>query len=552
MKKIFKSTVAILLLAALIGSAAAFASDQKLSPVKGDETVATVNGEPITMEDMNKVFAAMHTGMGEYKKAGGINFQDALKRLINTRLILLEAENIGLDELPEIKAAVERYSKQALRIFLSKESTKDLAADQEEVDRLYKEGVKEYKIRSIKFGKEKDARKVEKEILAGQDFDMMVKKKISGGIAEINVREEYVKNKDLLPEIAEALLKMKVGSVSPVVKAQNVFVILKLDGIRFPEDPGVREEISKKVLEDKKGKVAVSYEEALEKKYAKIDKKLLDSLDFESKDPGFQEMLKDNRVLAEIEGEDPVTVGTLAEGLEKEFFHGMEKAVEEKKANKKKETVFYGILGKRVLEKEALVSGIDKTRLYKDTVAEYKNSIVFGTFIEKVIVPNIRLDVKEITDYYDKHIQEFSSPEAVRIRSLVFLDKDKAEGALNSLRKGSDYKWVKANTEGQADKETKGLIELDGNLEISDDLAQGLPEVLQGAHPGDARIYQSPEGHYYVIFFDEITPSKPAPLESVAVQIKKEVIDQKILKALEEYADNLRKHYPVKIYKKGF
>jgi len=550
MKKIVRTTVVVLWVVLLFGRGVS-ASDQKPRPTAGDETVATVNGEPITMEDMNKVFAAMHTGMGEYKKAGGIDYPEALKRLINTKLILLEARNIGLDELPEIKEAVDRYSKQALRILLSKEATKDLTPDPEEVDRLYKEEVKEYKIRTIKFSKEKEAKKVEKEILAGKDFDLMIRKEISGGKAEMNLAEEYVKNKMLLPKIAEALSKMKEGSVSPVIPVQSSFVILKLDAVRFPENPAAREEASRKVLEDKKGKASVDYEESLQKKYAKIDQKLLDSLDFESKDPGFEALLKDQRVVAEIQGEEPVTVGVLAEALEKTFFHGIEKAVQEKKVNRKKEEIFYDILSKRVLIKEALVRGIDKTRVYKDTVSEYKNSIVFGTFVEKVIVPNIRLDVKEIVAYYDNHISDYSSPENVRIRSLAFVDKDKAEVAVEKLKKGSDYKWVKANAEGQVDPKTQGFLDLDGDLVISGELAQGLPEVLRGARPGDTRIYQSPEKHYYVILFDEVIPPKPVPLEEVAVQIKKEVVDEKILKALEEYADDLRKHYPVKVYKKN-
>ena len=72
--------------------------------------VATVNDEPILLHELVDTIASAHEQMGEGKSAGRKNLDKVLRRLINIKLILLEAVNMGMDELPEVKKAVEDYA----------------------------------------------------------------------------------------------------------------------------------------------------------------------------------------------------------------------------------------------------------------------------------------------------------------------------------------------------------------------------------------------------------------------------------------------------------
>ena len=72
--------------------------------------------------------------------------------MINTRLVVLEARNIGLDELPEIKKMVADYSRDTLMELLIEGYVKDIKADQDEVEKIYQEMVKEWQISSVRFG----------------------------------------------------------------------------------------------------------------------------------------------------------------------------------------------------------------------------------------------------------------------------------------------------------------------------------------------------------------------------------------------------------------
>ena len=98
----------------LIVAAHGIASAQKLPVIDGKETVATVNYEPITLQEFNSAIAASHADRPGKKKAGSIVYSGILERMINKRLIVLEARNMGFDELPEITNTVKKYSQETL------------------------------------------------------------------------------------------------------------------------------------------------------------------------------------------------------------------------------------------------------------------------------------------------------------------------------------------------------------------------------------------------------------------------------------------------------
>lgn len=411
MKRIALSIGAVITL--FLGNALwAQAAGTLLPMMDGKEIVAKVNDEPITLEEFNEALNALHGhgAMDDVKKTTKIDYEAPLTRLINTRLILLEAKNIGLDEMPIYQQRIEEFSRQGLGALLLENQTKDLKPDQKEVERIYKEEVKEYFVQSMKLEKEEQATKLAKEIESGQDFDAVITKAIADGTATGTVEAQYFKQTNMLPQIAQALAKMKTNDVSPVIPIQGGFVVMKLKGIRYPDDAQAKQRVEDSVLQGEKEAVKKNYIEALQKKYGKIDEDLLKSVDYEAKEPGLENMLQDKRPLCTIEGEAPITVGDIAEQLKKKFFHGVEQALGKGKVNQQKEDLLYKILTTRVLLKEALLQGIDKTDVFKNTVEEYKTSLLFGAFVEKVVLPDIHIDEKDIKQYYQENIASYSTP----------------------------------------------------------------------------------------------------------------------------------------------
>ena len=546
MKKDYWVVKIILAISLFIGPLGV-ASGQDLPVIKGKKVVATVNDEPITLAEFNQEIKALHQGMaGEQKTEKGKN-SELLKRLINARLLIQEARRMGLDELKELKERVNVFARVALRDELIERHIKGIKPDVKEAERIYKESIKEFKIKSILFEKEENAKKMENILKEGKNFDETLRKFIADKTGKGSEEGNYLKSKDLLPEIAVAISKMKIGSISPITRIQSGFTIFKLEDIRFPEDPDAKEKAGMEALRRKQKEAMIKYDNVLRTKHTKINEPLLKSLDFESKEPGFDKLLKDKRVLVEIKGEKPITVGEFAEYMKQQIYHGVERAVEAKRLNKKKDKTLEEMLDKRVLRKEALLLGIDKTESYKNKVKEYEDSMIFGAFIQKAVTPDVKLKEEEVKAYYDGHIKEFTYPEMMKIVNLVFGKRDDAEKAIANLKKGTDFQWVKAHAEGQVDKNTKGILDFDGRLLTTKDLTEEVRKAVSGAKAGDFRLYESPQSYYYVLYIQEVVPSTPQPYAEAREKIAKKIYDDKLKKAVEEYADKLRAASDVKV-----
>ena len=549
MKRILFVAVICLLFTGLPG----YGSEKKLPVIDGKVTVATVNDEPITLEEFDRAIVEAHATNPKGKKAGRIDYSAIMNRIINTRLITIEGRNIRLDELPEVKNEMDEFSRETLMRLLFERQVKDIKADPEEVEKVYRELVKQWKITTVRFENEDAAKKFSQGLKAGSSFEESVKQARSEGLAREVEEGRYLKDQDLTPQVAQLVAKMEVGSVSPVVPiGKKGFVVFKLEGMRFPEseDQEARKTAEQKVLNQKRVQAAKDYYQDLEKRYVTVNVDLFAALDYESEEPGFEKLMQDTRIVAEIRGERPVTVGEFSKALKQKFYHGIEKAIAGKRVNNVKDPLLADILQRRVLLMEASKQGIEQTEEYKNSVKQHEISVIFGAFISKVIVPDITLDEKELRAYYKENSEEYTTPEMMRIKSLVFSKKSEAVEALNKLTAGTDFNWLSSNAEGQMDKNTKGLLKFDGTLLTIRSLPEDLSRALSGANPGDFRMYESPEGYFYVLYIYHVIPAKPQPFDDVKKEIAKKVFDHKVKKAIAAYADQLKEYYPVKIYAK--
>ena len=517
------------------------------STLFSDLPVATVDDERITLDELNDALAALHESASEEKKTGREDFMPVLDRLINTRLIYLEAGTMGIDELPEVKSAIKDYSDATLRELLKNRHTQGVKPVKAEVDRFYKDAVIEWKLKSIIFNKEDDAKAMAEAVKNGKDFDAQSKEYIANKKAKGGEEGGYMGVNNLLSQISGAARAMKKGSVSPVIKVPDGYVIFRLEDVRYPEDAKAKAEAERQSLEKQRFEALQKYYDSLVKKYVKVDKKLFNSLDFEAKEPGFEKLLKDKRTLAHIKGDKSITVGDLTTALSEKFYHGVEREKKEKKLNSMKVPAFNELLYKRVFDKEVAREGIAKTEAFKKMLKEYKTSLIFSAFVQKVLVPDVKVTEDESKEYYEKHIQDFTYPEMMKLSSMAFSNEKDAKDALDKLRKGTDFKWLNANAEGQV-KADKAQFLFDGQTLNVKGLGDDLQKALSGAVAGDYRLYTSPEGYSYVIFVEEDVPAKEQPYKEARDSVAKKLFKDKLNKSVGDWAEKLRKAHDVKVY----
>ncbi len=521
-----------------------------------DTPVALVNEEPVTLRELRKEITSFHGEMfaedGEGENAAASvekNYLVLLNRVINTRLIVEEARNIGLDELPAIQAQLKDEKEKMLRKMLFRKhlDSVDVEVSEDEVTAIFRSKVKEYKMTTLLFKAKDDADRALEDIRSGKDFDTVAERLIEEGTAEGSEKGgAYVKEKDMLPHIKEIINTMEPGSASPVVNVPGgKSAIFKFDGVRYPDNPGELENAREMVRTVSRNTEVVRYMKSLVEKYVTVNEKLYKSLDLEDRE-AFKGFREDDRVLATVEGGDPVTVKDLAATIDETLFHGAEKTSD---LNEKKSTVFDNMLSKLVLKKEALRLGLDKTDEYKGWLITYERGLLFGAFIDKAVVPEAKLTHAEVKGYYEEHKNEFMTPEMMSIDGrLVFSSRRHAEDAAVKLRGGTDLKWLIEHADGQVDKDPDQLMNFTGRIWSVNGLPEDVQKIVKGSKERDIRIYESPESDYYVLFITDVIPPGPRPFDDVKLEIAKELHGKKVAALVEEWAGKLKEAYPVEIF----
>lgn len=501
--------------------------------------LALVNDEPISMEDFKKTLGTIHEGMVEGMPAPRKNFPVLLKRLVNSLLIIQEARSMELDKQPEIKASVDEYSKKLLRETLLKEHVKNVKADPKDVEKEYKQRTTEWRLKSMIVDKLEDVKTIEDGLKAGKKFDALYEKAIKDGSAKEGGKPDAFLSRDVIaPPMLVLLEKMKVGEVSKSLPLEKGYLFYRVEETRHQENAAVREQVQQELDGKARVNALEAFQAELIKKYV-TRKKLFDKFDFENKKVKFEEYLKDKRSLADIKGEKPLTVADMAVGIAEKFYHGVERAAEAKKINKEKQAILTQLLGTIVFDKEARVRGIDKSEAYLTKVRSYSNSLLFGTFVTKVIRPEITVTRDELQAYYKDHSGEYTTVDFYKLDAIAFDSPQKAEEAVEKLKKGMDFKWYKTNADGRVSISKSFSMLFEGEVIAKPNLPDHIQKAVTGAATGDYRAFT--EGpHGYALAIVEHEPARTRTFAEVEEVIKEAVFFEKLNKGVESWADKLR------------
>ncbi|KPK28213.1 MAG: hypothetical protein AMJ61_03175 [Desulfobacterales bacterium SG8_35_2] len=512
--------------------------------------VALVNDEPITLDELARGLGQMTETETKQQGENAAVYEDALQRLVNTRLIIQEAKNIGLGETSAIQNEIEDFKLTTLRQDLIYKHLEGLEPDPADVENVYQQISREVQLYAITFESGPEAQKFLDEV-KDSGFDQLAERYIEEGKAKGKRDEQYVKIKDLRSQIAQKVYSMNIGDVSNVFRTDDGFLLFQLTDSRFVEDEAVKQEAYKIVYDSFRKQKAMEYGNILTEKYVIFDETLYEEIDFNK---NFEQLKNDTRILATVKGDEPVTitVADLAKNVDVSFFHGADKAQQLQMLNKKKDIAITNMLFKITAEREARFLGLDKTEEYVTKVQEFENSVLFREFMNKVILPDVKLTPEEVRSYYDAHIDEYSSPAMLRMNSLVFQNQEDAEIALGKLQKGADFKWVSANVSGFVPPDTKGVLPFDEKLLSLTSLPDDLQKTAGVAKKGDSLLYEAPEGNfYYVLLIEDVYPPEPEPFEKARNAAAKALFEMKRKQIVDDWLSKLAEFYAPQIFLTG-
>lgn len=520
-------------------AAGLFARDAERCPV------ATVGEDTIPLRELAAALESSHLARSPRAPAPAkrpdMDFLPALERLINARLFVQEAREMQLDEAPEFKAELEKFKESRLRTMLQEIATRGVKPDAAEVERLYRDAVREWKAASVLVDQEEDAKALVAALRSGGSFEALAKRLVAEKKGRGDGTSQWIPRKKMLPEIHAALLSAKAGVPTEPVKLGAGWVVLRLDGTRYPKDAAAREAARAQSVARLQYEAMRRFYLDLVKRHAVVDEALLAKLDLEAGgEAGFKALLEDRRPLATLRGDEPVTVADLAREVALQFFHGIARPIEEHKVNPQKLPAFERVLGARVFAREAAARKLADRPEYRREIEDRERAMLFVTFVEKAIVPGLEVADAEGRRHYEAHKAEYTAPEMYKLDGFAFEAGKDAQAALDKLREGTDFAWLRTNAAGQLAPE-KRTLKFDGRTVSASTLAPALAKALTGARVGDYRLYAAGEGEVYVIRVLEQKPPSTQPYAQVQEAIIKKLYAGKLDAAIADYAARLRK-----------
>jgi parvulin-like peptidyl-prolyl isomerase len=521
------------------------------SPEGAECPVAKIGEDTVLLRELASTLETRHLsrppGAGTPAKAAAMDVKPEVDRLITARLFVQEAKEIQLDQQPEIRDDLERMRAATLRDMVQRIPARKAKADPKLVEKQYREAVREWKLASVLVDKEDAAKALAAALKGGADFQGLAKKLKDEKTGRGDATSQWVPRKKMLPEILAAVQDAKKGAIVGPLQVGSGWVVLRVDGIRYPEDKEARAAARDQALLVAQRAAIRDFYLELRKRHAVVDEALLKSLDFEAGgEPGFVALAKDERPLVKIEGEKPITVGDLTNEVGKKFFHGIAGPIEQKKVNTQKDLAFEKLIGTRLLDREAKARKLADTSDYRVEVGAYERALLFGTFVEKVIRPDVKVAEAEATTFYDKNKAKFTSPEMLKLDGFAFEKAADAEAALAKLKDGTDFAWLRNTAPGQVPVEKRSLV-FDGHTVSAGALGPDLAKSLAGVRAGDYRLYGAGDAEYYVVKVLEQTPPATQPYAEVREAIGKKVFGEKMDKAIADYAAKLRKAQRVEV-----
>lgn len=207
------------------------------TPADPAEVVATVNGKPITRQD---VLDSASDLPPQYQAQIDKLFPQLLNRLIGIQLVEAKGREQGLADDPEVKRIVKQAEEEAIsRIYIQKivsERVTDESLQQAyDADNAAHPAQIEIRASHILVKTEDEAKEIIKQLQSGADFATLAKEKsIDKGSGENGGDLNWFTKDTMVKEFSDAAFAMKRGDVSKVpVKSQFGWHIIKITDSRM-------------------------------------------------------------------------------------------------------------------------------------------------------------------------------------------------------------------------------------------------------------------------------------------------------------------------------
>jgi peptidyl-prolyl cis-trans isomerase C len=527
----------ILLLALSIGvTMSGMAAGTAPAQQPADTVLATVNDEQVTVGQVLAVFSDRHSGHAKFL-GGDAELRKFLKIVIDDRLLVQEAYDLGLDESDEVKQRVDSFAVDKMTNALVRMEIDEKAKPSPEAvksvwsDRL---GVV-IQAHQVVLPTLADARAVRAGLLSGSNWETVSRQ---CSIAESAKRGGVVMVSwgTLDPVAEEAVFALEEGQVSEVIPTAAGFEVYLADARVDVPQPEF-------------AKVAKDIETVLLRRNLEARRKALSS-ELWSRYSVARTPDPEPATLPQLFASAPDTVLatwnggrlTLRETISADEAKALASGLPDR-ARREFDNRIHVTINGALVALEAKARKLDELPEIAQQLDEYRDYVMEGVLFRDHIFNKLEITDDEIGAYYKEHSSLFEVPEQLHVAQILVPSEAEAKGVTAKLAAGAKFEELAGTVSRDIVSAGKG-----GDLGwITRDKIPPAFSALATAQPGAVLPPGRTEAGWHVVKLLEIRPKALPPLAEQRDKVREAALDAKKRELRTYWVDKLRKASRIEI-----
>lgn len=233
------------------GTSSTETNPEDVETILPPETILASFGEQtITLGEFNQIWEEVPE---DYKLQ--LDRSLVLDQMISEKLLIQEAENMGLEEDNDVLEQIKKMTEQILvQVLIEREILDKIKVNDEEVLEYYEQNKDSFTekeqvhLYNILLETEEEAQDVMEQLKAGGDFSEIAIEKSAGPSAPQGGDLGYLTKGTIIPEIEEVVFALELEELSEVIKTDFGFHILKITE-KKPESVKTLEEVKEDIIQ---------------------------------------------------------------------------------------------------------------------------------------------------------------------------------------------------------------------------------------------------------------------------------------------------------------
>jgi parvulin-like peptidyl-prolyl isomerase len=507
--------------------------------------VATVNGEKLYFEDVERQLRELHAGRGETSRAA-FDLDRLMARVVNDALIAQEARALGMHEEKPIPQRLRERREAMARDRLEKEEIRErVELSEDEIRQEFEDTYRSVSFRILTTSDKNDAELLRRRLDEGQDLASLATEPSANGQPHRYESFDSVHRVDIPSDIGEVLLGLESGQIGGPFSTNLGWSIVHLESFTEANseefaryEARIRERARFRKADARRKELAAELRKAFD---VTIDQQAAD-IECESPEGG--------RLVPIIEQPDAIVVRAGGRSITAQDFGQALRQRWETVTNREAALASRSIILERLIDRELLIAealrrGYGKTPEVERELHSYLTDLLVPRFLNEVLAPTVEISEEEKTAYYTEHREEFRRLPRLKLGQVTVEDSALAERVAELLLNKADLAWVAKEYSIDGFKHKGGDV---GWVVPSVELGE-FQEMLVEAEPGAVLgPFPQAEGRFVVLRLDAKEDQGYYTPAEVSGNLRSAVFALKFRQRLDEFFSKLRERSEIAIH----